>query len=241
MKENGIKHVTITPYHPSSNGQVERAVQIVKHALRSGEGENLQEKLSKFLFKYQITPHLTMGLPPAEFLMGRRPRSRLDMFFPDISKTVEKAQGKQKRSHDNSKKLRMFSVEEKVLAKNFRSSHQKWPVGKVVNVSGPLIYVIKLTNGTEIRHHVDYVRKRDYVSESLDSAPDSQINSEMYSGNFNSSSQTTEPVAVSPTDPSSTGGNAQTSESITPATSITTHQSLLERRPPQRYGWPILY
>ena len=66
--------------------------------------------------------------------MGRRPRSRLDMLFPDISKTVEKAQDKQKRSHDNSKKLHMFSVGEKVLAKNFRSSHPKWLIGKVVNV-----------------------------------------------------------------------------------------------------------
>ena len=47
LKGNGIKHVRITPYHPSSNGQVERAVQIVKNALRSGEGENVQEKVSK--------------------------------------------------------------------------------------------------------------------------------------------------------------------------------------------------
>ena len=95
MKGNGIIHVTTTPYHPSSNGQVERAVQIVKHALRSEEGENLQEKLSKFLFKYGITPHSTTGLPPAELLMERCPQSRLDMLFLDVSKTVEKAQDKQ--------------------------------------------------------------------------------------------------------------------------------------------------
>ena len=75
----------------------------------------------------------------------------------------------------------------------------------------------------------------------LDSAPDSQIDSEMYGGDFNSSSQTTEPVAVSPTDQSSTSGNAQTSETTTPATSITTRRSLRERRPPQRYGQPISY
>ena len=77
--------------------------------------------------------------------------------------------------------------------------------GEVVKVSGPLSYVIKLNNGTEIRH------------------PDSQIDYEMYGDDFDSSSQTSEPVAVLPTDRSSTGGNSQMSETITPATSITTH------------------
>ena len=134
MKGNGIKHVTTAPYHPSSNGQAERAVQIVKQALRSGEGNNVQEKLSKFLFTYRITPHSTTRLPPTELLMGRRPRSRLDMLFPDVGRTVVNAQEKQKKYHDNSKKLRIFSVGDKVLAKNFRSSRPKWLVGEVVKV-----------------------------------------------------------------------------------------------------------
>ena len=78
--------------------------------------------------------------------MEHCPRSRLDMLFSDVSKTVEKAQDKQKKSHDNSKKLHMFSVGEKVLAITFRSSHPKWLIGEVVKVSGPLSYVIKLKN-----------------------------------------------------------------------------------------------
>ena len=97
----------------------------------------------------------------------------------------------------------MFLVGEKVLAKNFRSSRPKWIVGEVVEVSGPLSYVIKLNNVMEIRR------------------PDSQIDSEMYGGDFNSSSQTAEPFAVSPTDQPCTGGIAQMSKTITPATSIT--------------------
>lgn len=50
MKSNGIRHVTSTPYHPSTIGLAERAVQRVKQRLHLVEGATLQEKISKFLF-----------------------------------------------------------------------------------------------------------------------------------------------------------------------------------------------
>ena len=48
MEANGIKHVTIAPYHPSSNRLVERGVQTVKQGLKCTEGDTIQDKLSKF-------------------------------------------------------------------------------------------------------------------------------------------------------------------------------------------------
>ncbi|KAJ8378748.1 hypothetical protein AAFF_G00236680 [Aldrovandia affinis] len=39
LKKNGIKHVTTAPYHPSSNGCAERAVQVFKEGIKKmGEG-----------------------------------------------------------------------------------------------------------------------------------------------------------------------------------------------------------
>ena len=79
----------------------------------------IQERLSKFLFIYCLTPHSTTGVAPAELLMGRRPRSLLDNLHPDISQRVECQQAKQKLCHDSSKPVRTFVVGDTVFAEKF--------------------------------------------------------------------------------------------------------------------------
>ena len=77
MKENGIKHLLTSPYHPKSNGEAERAVQTFKNSLKAREGENedLQTKLSRFLLYYRKTPTTSTGLAPSELFMKRRLRT----------------------------------------------------------------------------------------------------------------------------------------------------------------------
>ena len=67
-KSNGIRHTRIAPYHPSSNGFVERAVRVVKQGLKKLTQGNLSDRLNKFLFQYHITPHTTTGSAPADCL-----------------------------------------------------------------------------------------------------------------------------------------------------------------------------
>ena len=73
MEGNGITHIMSAPYHPSTNGQAERAVETVKSTLRkmSKEYGSLESKVDRFLFQYRLTPHTTTGEPPAVLLMGR--------------------------------------------------------------------------------------------------------------------------------------------------------------------------
>ena len=160
MQKNGIKHVTTAPYHPSSNGQAERAVQTVKQGLKQTPGKTIQEKLSKFLFQYRITPHATTGIAPCELLMKRKLRSKLDSVFPTVQSKVQEAQAKQKQYRDGTNTLRKFQVDELVYVENFPTKRPKWIPGRIVEVTGPLSYKVKLSNGSLVRRHVDSVKRR---------------------------------------------------------------------------------
>ena len=78
MRGNGIHHITSFLYHLSTNSLVERGVETLKHGLKLTAGSSVQERLSKFLFDYQITPHSTTGVTSSELLTKRQLKSRLD-------------------------------------------------------------------------------------------------------------------------------------------------------------------
>ena len=159
VHKNAIKHVTSALYHPSTNGQVERAVQTLKRGLKCTPGNSVQEKLSRFLFGYRTTPHTTTGVPPCEMLMNRRLRLHLDLFHPEISGKVENHRAKQKELHDQ-RSLRQFTENDKVYMQDFTTRKPRWIPGTVVQVTGPLSYMIKLQDGATVRRHVDHVREK---------------------------------------------------------------------------------
>ena len=163
MEQNGIRHVTSAPYHPSTNGLAERAVQTFKRAIERMGDRPIQERLSKFLLMYRLTPHSTTGIAPAEMLLGRRPRSVLDNLHPDPSDRVEHKQLKQKLSHDTSKLLRSFKVGQSVLAENFTGKNPKWMPGTISDVTGPLSYKVSLSGGITVRRHIDSIRDRQFT------------------------------------------------------------------------------
>lgn len=82
LRQNGVRHITSAPYHPSTNGVAERAVQTSKDALRKDDSGDIETRLSNFLFHYRTTPHTTTGISLAELLMGRRIRTRPNQTMP---------------------------------------------------------------------------------------------------------------------------------------------------------------
>ena len=159
MSANGVKHIKSSPYHPASNGAAERMVQTLKLALKADhkKGVPLDKALANFLLQYRITPHTTTGVSPCNLMMNRGLRTRLDLLKPDIATKVHCKQADQKQYSDRTRRPREFSVDDAVMARNFREG-DKWMMGKIVDKLGPVSYLVQCEDGSMWRCHVDHIQ-----------------------------------------------------------------------------------
>ena len=93
-------------------------------------------------------------------MLGRQPRSCLELLKPDLEQAVYKKQDIQKRIHDKTVSNRIFGEGEVVYAKNYSSLGSLWLSGKVVKLAGPVSVEVKLEDGSIIRHHFDQLRRK---------------------------------------------------------------------------------
>jgi hypothetical protein len=158
MLYNGIKHVKCAPFHPSSNGLAERAVQTFKNGLKKMRKEDINTKVVRFLFRYRCSPQSVTGVTPAELLMGRKLHSHLAIVKPDFRAKVIEKQAAQKRYHDRNVKARQFEMHDKVLVSNYSGRGDKWLPGVVIEITGPVSYKVKLDDERIVKRHVDQIR-----------------------------------------------------------------------------------
>ena len=131
----------------------------LKNALKKDPGKtNLETQILHFLFRYRITPHTTTGVTPAELLLGRRPRSRLDLLHPDISERVRQRQLNQKEGHDRHSRQRELSAGQTVWVKNPGTGRQWFP-GAISQVLSPQRFQVSLEDGRVVDRHIDHVRR----------------------------------------------------------------------------------
>ena len=119
VKRNNIRHVTSSPYNPSTNGLAERAVQTFKQALKKNATVDMETALDRFLFRYRITPLSTTGRSPSELLVGRSLRSHLDLVQLHLDTTVRRKQDAPKTNHDQHAKAQSFDVGDSVFGRSF--------------------------------------------------------------------------------------------------------------------------
>ena len=127
---------------------------------RQPTSDSIENRLSyKFLLWYRLTPHSTTGVAPAELLMGRWPRSVLDLLKPDVADRVKNKQEAQKTYHDRTAKYREFRVGDAVFVRDF-SDCKRWIPGVVSDKKGPSSYYMSVPDGRVLCHHVEHIRIR---------------------------------------------------------------------------------
>ena len=92
-----IKKVRTMPYHPQSNGAVERVHQTLRHMIAKLDNKrrrNWPDHLSSITHTYNSTRSQIMGYSPYFLMMGRRPCLPVDLLFP-TSRQLPKTRGVQ--------------------------------------------------------------------------------------------------------------------------------------------------
>ncbi|XP_049275984.1 uncharacterized protein K02A2.6-like [Rhipicephalus sanguineus] len=141
VREMGCRHVQTAPYNPSANGLAERFVQTLKNALKKDDARQpMKVKLNKFLLAYRNTPHVTTHEAPANLLLGRRLRTRLDVLKPAVGERVAYEQFKQ--TVNRRCRVREVSVGDHVLARNYRGQPKRMPA-VVTAQSGPVSFRVR--------------------------------------------------------------------------------------------------
>ena len=141
---NGIRHIRVSPYHPSSNGEAERFVKTFKHVFTAIDNEkDPVRRVQQFLFSYRNTPRSTMGVSPAELLIGRRLSGRLELLrhqtdftstpkCPNPEAKVQASQSQQKGSHDKWARTCQFTVVSQAVWVKGQNRRKIWIPGMIM-------------------------------------------------------------------------------------------------------------
>ncbi|KAL5515638.1 hypothetical protein EMCRGX_G000833 [Ephydatia muelleri] len=182
--ENGIRHVRVAPYHLSSNGEAERFVKTFKRAFSAmGNEKDPVRRLQQFLFSYRNTPHSTTGVSPAELLVGRQLRGRLDLLrqqtcitntshCPNPEVKVQASQRRQKIAYDKHAKQREFTVGQAVWVKG-QNHQQNWLPGVIVKQRNSVSYTVYVS-GQLWHRHIDHLREREQDEAHVQGAEDAE-------------------------------------------------------------------
>lgn len=175
MQANGIRHIRCSPYHPSSNGLVERFVRTFKEAMKASKHDHLplSHRLQNFLLTYRTTPHATTKEAPCNLFMGRSLRTRLDLLKPRLQDTVLEKQSLQKSQHDQHARERQMEVGNTVMVRNLRPG-EAWVSGVIVKRLGPVTYLVDVGEGRTWKRHMDQLKLRDVPAPENSAAEESQ-------------------------------------------------------------------
>ena len=83
----GVTKITMSPYHPQTNGTVERVHQTLRRMIAKMDPDKRAKwpsHLGPILIAYNATRSLITGYLPYFLMFGRRPRLLVDLLFPIV-------------------------------------------------------------------------------------------------------------------------------------------------------------
>ena len=160
MRQNGIQHIKVAPYHPASNVLAERAVQTFKAGVKKRIVGTLEDWISRFLFAYRTPPHTTTGVSPTEILIGRKLKTRLELIRPVLEERVTDRQTRQKEGHDRTARDRVLQAGDTIYARNHNEG-VTWVPAKMVEGAGPLSFRCQWADQRIVRKHHNQIRHRE--------------------------------------------------------------------------------
>ena len=107
--------------------------------------------------QYRLLSQATTGQSPAMLLMGRQPRSRLDLVYPDLSTQLTTKIDNAKRTTDKNRVQRTFHIGDTVSVVNYQG-RPKWLAGVLEEQLGPLTFRARLEDGRLWKRHVNHIR-----------------------------------------------------------------------------------
>ena len=192
----------------------------------------MSHRLAAILFNYRIAPQTTTGTSPAELMLGRRPRTRLNLLRPNAAERVEEKQHQQKVPHDRRAKPRVFHVGNTVFVKNFGAG-RRWLPGQIIEMTGPVSFHVLLEDGRRKRCRQDQLRSRvvdDCDHDTSQGDPDSSF---PISAPISSEETPPAPQDAGPPEPPQ-----ETDSLTTPSSDASTNDRSTDRRYPQRQRRP---
>ena len=169
LSKNCIKHITPAPYSPSSNGQAERSVRVIKDLLKKNTIGSLQNRLSNILLHYRNIPHSVTKQSPAVALNGRT--------YITIKERINPNNFPISNMNNKCKNIPVFQIGEKVHALNLRDG-PKWLEATVVERLGINLYNVLISEYDVIwkRHVHQLLRALDYRDATTSYAPQANSN-----------------------------------------------------------------
>uniref|UniRef100_A0A914HTB4 RNA-directed DNA polymerase n=2 Tax=Globodera rostochiensis TaxID=31243 RepID=A0A914HTB4_GLORO len=141
-RSRGIKQSFSPPFHPQSNGQAERFVDILKRQMRKC-ARNDKEWLQNSLLAYRSTPsEVLQGRTPAELFLGRPIRTILSLVKPSLRPVKHCATDQHRErmakqfNRRHSARERPFQIGDRVMFLYYHNNKRTWTPGQIIGGSG---------------------------------------------------------------------------------------------------------